>query len=489
MKNIKKHIKKVLPIGMFLATCIGIVVLSCDNPDYEALNRVPAIEQLTINSINPSTGDIGTLVEVKGTNFSVSPANNKVSINDLAVTVTEASDSILTIKIPEGATSGNIVISHGSFTANGPAFSVVDIPTISDVDPSRAAIGDVITITGTKFSTTLSDNIVVINGLPAIVTDATETSITTTVPEGSVVGFGDVTVTVAGQLATSSGFIVEPAITELNPLMGVIGTEVTITGTSFGSTIADNIVTFTGSSGEAIPAVVTAATETSITTSVPQGAFTGPISITVNNVTITSDEFVIDQAPVTIIMEISIEEDNVESIDGEMDLDSGDLELGELSSSSHDSAPIIGLRFANLEVPQGAVISNATIQFTADTNSDANPVELTIYCESTDDAAPYTETLFNLTDRGRTTASVVWTITEEWTRDDRGPSQQTVDLSSVIQEIIDRPNWVSGNSLNIIMVPTGVSATVTSTSIGREAEGFTTSTPGDTPELTLTYDQ
>jgi hypothetical protein len=36
-----------------------------------------------------------------------------------------------------------------------------------------------------------------------------------------------------------------------------------------------------------------------------------------------------------------------------------------------------------------------------------------------------------------------------------GPDQQTPDLSPVIQEIVDRPGWSSGNALAIIITGSG----------------------------------
>lgn len=67
-----------------------------------------------------------------------------------------------------------------------------------------------------------------------------------------------------------------PTITSFTPTFGLDGTVVTITGTNFSSTPSANAVTFNG-----IPAVVTASTATSITTSVPVGSSTGTIRVAV----------------------------------------------------------------------------------------------------------------------------------------------------------------------------------------------------------------
>jgi gliding motility-associated-like protein len=73
------------------------------------------------------------------------------------------------------------------------------------------------------------------------------------------------------------------AITSFSPTSGPIGTTVTITGINFDPTPANNIVNFNGTT-----AVVTASTATSISTSVPAGATTGPVTVTVGGNTATS---------------------------------------------------------------------------------------------------------------------------------------------------------------------------------------------------------
>jgi gliding motility-associated-like protein len=69
-----------------------------------------------------------------------------------------------------------------------------------------------------------------------------------------------------------------PTITSFTPASGPIGTTVTITGTNFDTTPANNIVYF-----GATRAVVTAATATQLTVTVPVGATYQPISVSVNN--------------------------------------------------------------------------------------------------------------------------------------------------------------------------------------------------------------
>ncbi|HUM46145.1 MAG TPA: FG-GAP-like repeat-containing protein, partial [Chitinophagales bacterium] len=83
---------------------------------------------------------------------------------------------------------------------------------------------------------------------------------------------------------TSSGCI-KPTITGFSPANGNVGTIVTINGTNFNTTPANNIVYF-----GATRAVVSASTSTQLTVSVPTGAIFEPITVTVNGKTGSSSE-------------------------------------------------------------------------------------------------------------------------------------------------------------------------------------------------------
>jgi len=74
-----------------------------------------------------------------------------------------------------------------------------------------------------------------------------------------------------------------PVITSFSPASGVVGTPVTLLGSGFSTQAESNRVSFNGTL-----ATVTAASTTSLTTSVPSGASTGRIAVTVGGLTATS---------------------------------------------------------------------------------------------------------------------------------------------------------------------------------------------------------
>jgi serine/threonine protein kinase, bacterial len=77
-------------------------------------------------------------------------------------------------------------------------------PSITSINPATGPANTAVTIIGTNFGTTISNNAVTINNKPATVTAATATQLTVTVPAGA--GTGVVAVSVQGETATGPVF-------------------------------------------------------------------------------------------------------------------------------------------------------------------------------------------------------------------------------------------------------------------------------------------
>jgi len=149
-------------------------------------------------------------------------------------------------------------------------------PAISGFSPVGATVGTTITITGTGFDVGPVNDVVTFNGTAAVVTSSTPTQIVTTVPTGATSGPISITVDVVSSATSETSFTVlaPPAFL---PASAPVGATVTIAGTNFDPNPANNLVTFNGTA-----ASVTSSTPTEIVTSVPTGATSGPIAISVN---------------------------------------------------------------------------------------------------------------------------------------------------------------------------------------------------------------
>lgn len=152
-------------------------------------------------------------------------------------------------------------------------------PEITSISPESGPPGTAVTITGSDFSPTVSENTVTFAGSEADVTDASSTELVATVPDDA--ESGPVEVTVDGNTATGPNFEVlsdsAVAITAVVPDSGAVGDTITIQGMNFSTTPTENVVTFNG-----VTATVNTATVDSLITQVPEGATDGPIEVSVN---------------------------------------------------------------------------------------------------------------------------------------------------------------------------------------------------------------
>lgn len=131
---------------------------------------------------------------------------------------------------------------------------------------------------------------------------------------------------------------------------------------------------------------------------------------------------------------------------GSMDIGSSDLELIRESSEQ-----LVGIRFADIQIPQGATIDSAYIQFTVD-ETDNDSTTLIIHGEDTVDPAPYSIGGFDISSRSRTADSVLWSDIPAWTAPNTaGPDQRTPDLRVLIEKQINDTNWQAGQALAFII--------------------------------------
>lgn len=158
------------------------------------------------------------------------------------------------------------------------------LQTITSISPSIGPVGTTVTITGTNFHPTPGFNVVSFSGTFSPTTGSTATTVTTTVPAGATTGF--ITIAIACATVTSpSVFVVTPDITYFAPVQGEVGSQVTIYGSAFSFTPANNIVYF-----GATRATVNSASSTQLTVTVPPGATYEPISVSVSGAIAYSDE-------------------------------------------------------------------------------------------------------------------------------------------------------------------------------------------------------
>ncbi len=145
--------------------------------------------------------------------------------------------------------------------------------------------------------------------------------------------------------------------------------------------------------------------------------------------------------------------DDVEqSRSGSISFGSGDIEL--VDDTPKKPGQTIGLRFNELNIPQGAVIVSASIQFQVDA-IDVGVASLDIRGADSDNAAAFTKARFDVSSRQLTDATVHWNPAGWTAKGAAGPDQRTADVSSIVQEIVDREGWTPDNSMAFVITGSG----------------------------------
>ncbi|MBN1672596.1 MAG: DUF5060 domain-containing protein [Kiritimatiellae bacterium] len=166
---------------------------------------------------------------------------------------------------------------------------------------------------------------------------------------------------------------------------------------------------------------------------------------------IAEDSTIADVTPGTLDVRIAAGADDVEEqADGAMYIDSSDLEMTEDGSKLQ----LVGLRFTGVNIPAGATITAAHVQFETDETGSLS-ASLRIGGEASADACPFTDTACDASGRPRTAASVAWTPPAWSIVGEAGAAQRTPDLAAVIQEIVDQPGWQRDNALVLLISGTG----------------------------------
>lgn len=110
------------------------------------------------------------------------------------------------------------------------------------------------------------------------------------------------------------------------------------------------------------------------------------------------------------------------------------------------------IRFTNITIPQGAIIVSAKITVQAQATKSTTTVNVLIKGNAAGDAVAPT-TAGEHSSKVRTTASVAWSPVAQTA----GSNYDSPDFTSVLQEIINQPDWASGNALMLLIDENGSS--------------------------------
>ncbi|SVD99311.1 uncharacterized protein METZ01_LOCUS452165, partial [marine metagenome] len=137
--------------------------------------------------------------------------------------------------------------------------------------------------------------------------------------------------------------------------------------------------------------------------------------------------------------------DDAEQFNIDVDTIDNDLDIGFDTESG--LAQTVGLRFRNLNIPKNTTILDAKIIFTSKGKSEGD-ANFTIRGINEDNAAVFSNTTNDITDRQTTSAAVSWAPIN-WSAG--GNTFLTSDIKTIVQEIVNRPGWASGNTMGFVI--------------------------------------
>jgi len=284
--------------------------------------RGPVISDFLVNNIgrpgicqlNPNTGKSGTLFNIEGVAFGGTQGTSYIKFGNAFALPQTWSNTLIGALVPVlSAGDNSVVINKDGMESNEVIFTILEKtagskPNIAYIDPDKGPQGEYITLFGSNFG----DNVGTVEFLRSDGTKALgdinfpavcgkvdywhDTYITVKIPATFSDGSSTKNVNVSAQVRRSDNEISNgvpfditsdtphPGICGLNPDNGPIGTTVEILGERFGTsgsvTFYNNVSANADLWGSEL-----------VRTSVPQGAVSGPVNLTINLVNSNSVNF------------------------------------------------------------------------------------------------------------------------------------------------------------------------------------------------------
>lgn len=147
--------------------------------------------------------------------------------------------------------------------------------------------------------------------------------------------------------------------------------------------------------------------------------------------------------PTDVSISVAAGADDARELDGAMDLTNAILRMGSVPGG------LVGYRFLGVPAVNGATMMYVFIQFAAAGGGGA-PAVLRIQAQAADNAGAFTSATNDISNRTLTTAYVDWSP-GAWEGGQSDAATRTPDLSAVMQEVVNRAGWASGNAVVFVV--------------------------------------
>ncbi len=128
---------------------------------------------------------------------------------------------------------------------------------------------------------------------------------------------------------------------------------------------------------------------------------------------------------------------------GKTDFGGNDIELS--WNGNARGHQLLGARFRNVNIPKNTTIDNAYIQFTASSTQQSGAVQLRTQGIASDNA-PQWNGNYAVSSASKTTAQTTWSPSN-WNDVGEAGADERVDVTAIVQEIVNRTGWNANNSM------------------------------------------
>ncbi len=156
-------------------------------------------------------------------------------------------------------------------------------------------------------------------------------------------------------------------------------------------------------------------------------------------------------------------------VDNSVFVNNGVLSLGDNWGTG--DAQLTALRFEGMNIPSGATITSAKLEFTSNRYQASNAL-FSIGIDDSDDSVELTNNDEDVSDRTLAAIEKPW-APGVW----NNGTYDSPDIADVLQQVVDRPGWCGGNAMTIIVSGTGDRRIISARN-----------DPNEAPALRITYD-
>ncbi|MBP7052390.1 MAG: hypothetical protein KBE65_15360 [Phycisphaerae bacterium] len=106
-----------------------------------------------------------------------------------------------------------------------------------------------------------------------------------------------------------------------------------------------------------------------------------------------------------------------------------------------------GVRFRNVEIPQGALIRSASLKICSYSVGLTGQFDGILYAEDIDNSTDFNTTRLSKQTKTQASQAWAWDAASPWTAD---TWYESPDITDLVQEVVDRAGWSSGNAMTLI---------------------------------------